>query len=457
MKQKLTLLFILLVTFLSQAQVCGTPEPTTVPNNFPTNKKSNNLTSVCLNIYFHIVRDDNGNGGINLNQIPLIMDDLSSQYNNLGIFFINSGTGFIDQTSYLNIGGSTEAENLGQVNNQSTAINYYIVDALWSTGSGFVTGTANSIPSNKLVIRNDRVLTSTSAHEIGHCLDLYHTHETFFGTEAINGSNCGNAGDLVCDTPADPRLGSNNVNGSCQYTGGGGFNPLTDNIMSYSLNFCRDEFTAGPASRILNAINNNSLLSQTISNSCAVPELSTLDFLCYPNSKTLVINNIDNNTATWQTSSNLNIVSFTTSEVIVEPDNSFVSGIGWVEATLNTGLILRQEFWIGNPSTNGLYFYSSGNFEISTHRWYQFTAHHQNFSYLEHGQLTYEWQIPYAQLRMNPPKDKVITVYPTQTGAYPYKVRSKNTCGCSNWVTQYYTVEEEPGDDDYYIGPAGNQ
>ncbi|MDB9874549.1 M43 family zinc metalloprotease, partial [Flavobacteriaceae bacterium] len=407
-----------------------------------------NLTSVCLNIYFHIVRDDNGTGGINPNQIPLIMDDLNSQYNNLGIFFINSGTAFIDQTSYLNIGDSTEAENLGQVNNQSTAINYYIVDALWNVGTGFVSGTANSIPSNNLVIRNDRVLTSTSAHEIGHCLDLYHTFQgtasnTSGCAESIDGSNCSSCGDLVCDTPADANIGSS-----------GGYSPDLNNVMSYYL--VRNNLTTGQSSRMLDAINNNPLLSQTISNSCAVPELSPLDFLCYSNSETLVITNIDNNTATWQTSSNLNIVSFTTSSITIEPDNSFVSGIGWVEATLNTGLIIREEFWIGNPSATGLYFYSSGNFEISTHRWYQFTAHHQNFSYLEHGQLTYEWQIPYAQLRMNPPKDKVISVYPTQTGVYPYKVRSKNSCGCSSWVTQYYTVEEEPGDDDYYIGPAGN-
>lgn len=376
------------------------------------------------------------------------MNDLNSHYNNLGIFFVNSGIGFIDQTSYQDIGGETEALNLGQVNNLSTAINYYIVDDLWTTAFGTVVGTANTIPSNNLVIDKDWVLSSTSAHEVGHCLDLLHTFQgTANGTsgcaEAIDGSNCTTCGDQVCDTPADANIGNS-----------GGYSPDINNIMSYYS--VRNNLTNGQSSRMLDAINNNPLLSQTISSSCAVPELSTSDFLCYPSSETLVINNIDNNTATWQTSSNLDIVSYTTSSITVEPDNSFVSGIGWVEATLNTGLILREEFWVGKPSTNGLYFYSSGNFEISTHRWYQFTAHHQNFSYLEHGQLTYEWQIPYAQLRMNPPKDKVISVYPTQTGVYPYRVRSKNPCGCSNWVTQYYTVEEEPGDDDLYIGPAGN-
>lgn len=67
MNQTITLLFIFLASTLSQAQVCGTPEPTTIPQTLRTYQSNNNLTSVCINLYFHIVRDDNGNGGINPN------------------------------------------------------------------------------------------------------------------------------------------------------------------------------------------------------------------------------------------------------------------------------------------------------------------------------------------------------------------------------------------------------
>ena len=448
MKQKITLLTLLLLANFLLAQVCGTPEPTNSSQTLRTNQSNNNLTSVCLNIYFHIVRDNNGNGGINQNQIPLIMDDLNNQYNNLGIFFINSGIGFIDNTSYQNIGGETEAENLGQVNNLTTAINYYIVDNLWNTSFGQVLGTANNIPSNNLVIRRDEILTSTSAHEIGHCLDLYHTFQgTASGTsgcaEAVDGSNCLSCGDLVCDTPADANVGNS-----------GGYSPDLNNIMSYYT--VTNNLTIGQSSRMLDAINNSPLLNQTISSSCAVPELSSSDLLCYPNSETLTINNIDNYIATWQTSSNLQIISFTASSVTIKPDNSFVSGFGWVEATLNSGLVLRDEFWIGGPTSNGLVIYSSGDFEISTQRWYQLTSHHSNFNYLEHGSLEYEWQIPYAQLRQIPPKNKIISVFPTQTGTYPYKLRSKNDCGCSPWITKLFQVLNQPGDDDLFISPAGN-
>ncbi|MDB9873771.1 M43 family zinc metalloprotease [Flavobacteriaceae bacterium] len=456
MKTKLILLiFTLWQTSYAFAQVCGTPEPILNSQTPRINNSNNNITSVCLNVFFHIIRDNSGSGGINENQLTLIIDDLNSQYNNLDIFFVNNGFDFIDNTNYQNIGDSTEASNLAQVNNFPDSINYYIVNSLWNTPGGFITGTAISIPSNNLVIRRDRVLTPTSQHEVGHCLNLYHTHETFEGVESIDGSNCASAGDLVCDTPADPNL-SGLVDSSCVYTGGGGYTPLTNNIMSYSSSFCQDELTNGQRNRMLNTITNNSLLSQIISSSCSVPKLSSLDFLCYPNTKTLLINNIDNNTATWQTSSNLQITAFTSNSITIEPDNSFVSGVGWVKATLNTGLILREEFWVGKPSSNNLVIYSSGNFEISTQSWYQLTAHHNNFSYLEHGNLKYEWQIPYAQLRMTPPKNKVIAIFPSRTGTYPYKLRTKNDCGCSSWLTKLFQVSNHTDDDDLVISPARN-
>jgi hypothetical protein len=101
---------------------------------------------------------------------------------------------------------------------------------------------------------------STFPHEIGQYFDLFHTHETSFGgPECTSGSNCATAGDLVCDTPADPVLGSGNVNGSCQYTGGGNgpcagdppYAPDPTNFMSYSLKTCRDNFSPQQNSRAL--------------------------------------------------------------------------------------------------------------------------------------------------------------------------------------------------------------
>lgn len=42
------------------------------------------------------------------------------------------------------------------------------------------------------------------AHELGHYFGLYDTFEKQTGKELASGANCNIAGDLICDTPADP-------------------------------------------------------------------------------------------------------------------------------------------------------------------------------------------------------------------------------------------------------------
>lgn len=261
--KKITILFIFLfgLTISHAQEICGTPEPK-IKGSLTIIDPSylNRNTPVCINIYYHIIRNSSGIGGINQNQLELITDDLNLQFGNHDISFTTSGFDYIDNTNYQTINNSTEAANLAQVNNFSNSINYYIVDSLWNVGSGFVAGTAINIPSNNLVIRSDRVFLSTSPHEIGHCLNLWHTFQgTASGTsgcaEAINGSNCGTCGDRVCDTPADANTGNS-----------GGYSPDIDNYMSYYTN--RDEFTIGQADRIRQSLASSTLLQQVVAPIC---------------------------------------------------------------------------------------------------------------------------------------------------------------------------------------------
>ena len=86
------------------------------------------------------------------------------------------------------------------------------------------------------------------AHELGHNLGLYHTHENFGGNELVDQSNCNVAGDYICDTAADPNL-NGKVGSDCSYTGldvdsmGNSYKPPVNNIMSYTNDDCRTEFT----------------------------------------------------------------------------------------------------------------------------------------------------------------------------------------------------------------------
>ena len=86
---------------------------------------------------------------------------------------------------------------------------------------------------DRIFIRNSCCEKSTFAHELGHYFSLLHTHETIFGLEYVNGSNCENRGDLLCDTPADPNI-YNLVNpNSCQYGGQQFLSILNPSISMY--------------------------------------------------------------------------------------------------------------------------------------------------------------------------------------------------------------------------------
>lgn len=92
------------------------------------------------------------------------------------------------------------------------------------------------------------------AHELGHVFGLPHT-DGLYGSgipELVDGSNCAIAGDLICDTPADPGLYLPNMvePGTCAYIGtvtdanGDSYAPLPLNIMS-AAPCLKDSFTPG--------------------------------------------------------------------------------------------------------------------------------------------------------------------------------------------------------------------
>jgi hypothetical protein len=100
------------------------------------------------------------------------------------------------------------------------------------------------------------------AHELGHFFGLYHPHDIFFGKEFVNESNCSTAGDLLCDTPAEPEQSLLNlVDADCHYTGnilnsfvdpnGDGYVPSTTNIMSYTPPPCVKGFTQQQFERMI--------------------------------------------------------------------------------------------------------------------------------------------------------------------------------------------------------------
>ena len=417
-------LTLLTISVRSFGQICGTPHPVNPPNYPSPNNAREGSTAFCIDIFFHIVRNSNGTNAFTLPDTDAITRELNEVFSPHHIVINNAGTSFINNSSFVNIDNSGEAASLGQTNNQSDAINYYIVETLWNVGNGFITGTANSIPSNNLVIRSDRVLTSTSSHELGHCLNLLHTFETAYGAEAINGSNCATAGDLVCDTPADQNMGTAN-----------GYNPDLTNIMSY-YSF-RNHFTDGQAFRMRYAISTESILQNVNSTSCT--SISAINTICYSPTTTVALANLDGATTTWTSSGNVQIVSSNNSSATIRAKYSYSSGDGWVTATMSNGITHQEDFHVGKAETDEVLFRNNG----AAVSGYFCSSHINNEFEILPNVPDATYQVRIRSLSTNNivagPYNFTgnIATLPTNynytPGWYLFEVRGTNSCGTTNW------------------------
>ena len=218
----------------------------------------------------HIVRRTDGSGGLAESRYEDALADANAAYAATGMVFYTLGAiDYIDDDAfYSGISTLAEINDLRTTNTVPDAINIYFTEVLaYENGSlcGISAFTTSSVQA--IAMRNSCTATATNhstfPHEIGHYFDLFHTHEPYFGDELVDGSNCDVAGDLLCDTPADPRLGSGNVTNACEYVGGetdangDPYAPDPAQYMSYSLKHCRDTFTPDGEAKALSTLLND--------------------------------------------------------------------------------------------------------------------------------------------------------------------------------------------------------
>ena len=211
----------------------------------------------------HIVRRSDGTGGITFNQLCQALDDLNLLlFPGMIEFYVQPPIDYIDSDLfYEEIDTMEEIDMLRSTNVVPDTINVYFTPHL-SMGEGEFCGISSFTwsPVQGVVMHN--LCTgkpwnpTTFPHEIGHYFDLLHTHETAYGDECVDGSNCTTAGDLLCDTPADPGLNSQNVNDACIYVGnetdpchGDPYSPDPANLMSSADVLCREYVTPGGFAR----------------------------------------------------------------------------------------------------------------------------------------------------------------------------------------------------------------
>ncbi|GAB3988046.1 hypothetical protein GCM10028807_09800 [Spirosoma daeguense] len=220
----------------------------------------------------HIIRRNDGTGGYtmaSLNNV-LALTNKYYLYNGSGIQFYFAGTtpDYIDNTTLYNQYRKDTDDATIAPHDVNNALNQYYVHEFDIPGlGGYAEFPENTVASTRTIIkvttdedRGNRLV----PHELGHTFNLIHTQETYYGAELVTrgaGANCSTAGDMVCDTPADPygqfpEASFTCVSGcpstyTCSFVDSQGntYQPSPTNIMSYYFP-CTHDFTPGQYERI---------------------------------------------------------------------------------------------------------------------------------------------------------------------------------------------------------------
>lgn len=205
---------------------------------------------IILTITAHIIRKGNGFGGIREDIVLTEIDRLNQAFQNTGISFEICTFNYINEDKLYNLVKYDEGRLITY--DIENTINIYFVNQILSAKEGNICG-YTYYPTNNLdhvfMAKNCVAGGTTLIHELGHFFGLYHTHESQFGAELVSGANCSKAGDLICDTPADPGLRATLISKTCEFTGfitdvfNTAYEPPINNFMSYSRQNCRNRFS----------------------------------------------------------------------------------------------------------------------------------------------------------------------------------------------------------------------
>lgn len=265
---------------VGQELVCQSPTPTadeiaereTRIIELKRQRKGGRLAAGGIEFFpvkFHIIRRSNGTTAVTQADLNTALSGLNHEYRNSSIRFFMAGStpNYIDSDTFYDFKSEDEGA-LTLSNDVTDAINVYVPGSILyqsTVATGYAYYPSRLARSNRLFVRADRLADGrTLSHELGHYFNLLHTFQNSTNSnlalrELVTrgpGNNCGVAGDMLCDTPADPYglSGGTTIQG-CTYLGtardpnGDLYQPPLDNLMSYYFQ-CGSVFTSGQQNRI---------------------------------------------------------------------------------------------------------------------------------------------------------------------------------------------------------------
>lgn len=223
-----------------------------------------NKVNKTFQISMHIAVNSLGIQNVDQADIDDAMEKLNNDFRPCGFQFQICTTQIMEDDRFDSLTvlpAYNEEIQMTSIYYEPNTINVYLVDTV-ETDYGLVEGYAVSPGGDDVIVLDKSFVDDESdvfSHEMGHFFGLYHTFETELGLELADGSNCESAGDLVCDTNADPdEDGNADDEDLCNYTGpitqdsnGDWYVPPTDNFMSYYPGECTCRFTIGQYNRMV--------------------------------------------------------------------------------------------------------------------------------------------------------------------------------------------------------------
>ncbi|OWY19305.1 hypothetical protein C7N43_29360, partial [Sphingobacteriales bacterium UPWRP_1] len=305
----------------AQSEMCSTgsnyPNALTVVGSPPCNEPITN--PYYLRIAVNLMRRSDGSCDRTLQDVYEALDLMQEPFAAHNIYFRLACIQFLDDDDLYNqtdneaqycIAGLPYPNSCTYLNfpdlffNDAITIFVYPKGEAAAFGGGF--GWASGIPGNGLMVKGfwrsteidnngntiseqfvDVFKSGILAHEMGHCLGLFHTFHGLCGEDGcvettepeVYPDNPCLCGDYVADTPADPGIGDGVIDDEtcelitllgCLETMPPGYNPLTDNVMSYVGPTCEQNLTNGQKDRVKQHLLNAPLYAPVLQN-CIIP------------------------------------------------------------------------------------------------------------------------------------------------------------------------------------------